>query len=375
MYAVLIALILGAKLLFDKLPRLTSRQRRLYFVASSFFFLFFLVAFRAPTVGTDMESYMNKFTLLREYPLWEILTRFYSERVEMGFALLSWITGLFTSHPQAIIVVSAAAFCIGMGHFVYRYADSHVFTAVILFACCGVYMYAFNITRQMIAVALLMNAWGLLTEKRLRPSLILFAVSLLFHITSFVFVLAYLFYFIREKKKPVAIIIGSGLFLVAIHRPLLLFLGKFMDAFSYMDNSKKKISASGIWAIWAIEIAIILLYLVYYFCKDTKRGKALLSRLPRPVFAIAPIEALCIPVFSGLYILFAILGTGFNYLDRLGVFFLPFCIFLFLNFGKRLHEQSPLLSRIYMLGLNVCFVAYFLLFATNLEHYRYAFMW
>ena len=88
-----------------------------------------------------------------------------------------------------------------------------------------------------------------------------------------------------------------------------------------------------------------------------------------------PITSLCVPVFSALYVIFSFLGTSFNYLDRFGIYFLPFCALLFVDFGKRLQEQSVLLARVYRVGLHVCFVAYFVLFATNLPHYVYSFMW
>jgi hypothetical protein len=73
--------------------------------------------------------------------------------------------------------------------------------------------------------------------------------------------------------------------------------------------------------------------------------------------------------------LFAVLGTSFNNLDRFGVYFLPFSALLFDNFGKRLRARSTRVYRIYRLGLHVCFVAFFLLFATRLTHYRYEFFW
>ena len=372
-YAALIALVYISKVIVDRLP-VSKRTRSLLFLTVSFAGMFFLCGFRASTVGTDMENYLQKYWEIHYHTWGDILTNFYTERIEIGFALLNKFLDLFTQNQHAIIIASALLFCLGAGRFVYRYTDDHL-TAVILLICGGTYLYTFNITRQMIAVALLLNAWGLLTEKKYKASVALFVISMLFHVTSFVFIIAYLFYFLRENKRAVTVIAGLGALLVLLHRPLLKLAAGVLDAFSYMDNSKQKLRAGGIWAVWAIILLIALIYLCYYFFGKTKPISRLQSKLPQPIGELSSVTTLCIPLFSALYVVFAIMGTGFNYLDRFGVYFLPFTIPLFIDFGKRLRDQSVVLSRIYLVGLHVCFVVFFLLFATNLEHYRYAFFW
>lgn len=374
MYVLLIALIYISKIVSNAIPRLSASKRKAWFIAVSFFFLFFLVAFRDSSVGTDIGNYLTKFTLIRNHSWGYVLTHFYTERVEIGFALLNKFLGLFTRQPQTIIVASAALFCAGSARFIYRYLDNSL-TAVILFTCCGLYMYSFNITRQMIAVALLVNAWGLLTEKKYRLSLTLFAVSMLFHVMSFVFVLVYIFYTLRHNKRAVTITVSVGAFLVLLHRPLLHLASLLTDKFSYLDNTKQRIHAGGIWAVWGIELAIAALYIAYYFLKDKPVFERVQRRLPHSVSEISATTSLCIPLFSALYIVFSVMGTTFNNLDRFGVYFLPFCIPMFIDFGKRLTEQNKTLGRIYLCGLHVCFVLYFVLFATTLDHYRYAFVW
>ncbi len=369
-YAILIAVVYISKLVYDRIPSLTARMRKLLFVGTSFTSLFVVCALRGVTVGTDMVSYMGKFVLLQDYSFADIFSGFYSERIEFGFALLNKLLGLVFTNPHIIIVVSALLFCVGAAVFVYRYTDDTL-TAVILLICCGMYLYAFNIIRQMIACALLMNAWGLLTQKRYGWSVALFVISMTFHITSFVFVIVYLFYFLKNNKTAVTITLAVGSLLAINYRRIIGFASLFTDSFSYLDNSKKRITPGGIWAVWAIEIALILVFLAYYYLSEKPVGQRLLKRLPCPIGYVDSTESLCIPVFSALYIIFAVMGSSFNYMDRFGVYFLPFCIPLFINFGNRLRQQSHGLARFYLVGLHTCFVAYFLLFASNLEHYRY----
>ncbi len=373
-YGALIVLICLAKVVFDRVPSLTAQRRKLYFIATAFFLLFFVCAFRDASVGTDMESYLSKYTLLSHHSLGNILTHFYSERVEIGFALLNKLLSYVFPFPQTIMVASTLLICGGFAVFIYRYVENY-FSAVLLFTCCGLYLYAFNATRQMIACALLINAWGLLTEKRFRLSLILVAVSLTFHITSAAFVLVYLFYFLRDNKKAITVILAVGALLAVNYRPLIRLASHFTDKFSYLDNSGKRINAGGIWAVWIIELLILSVYLLYYYANGTSRGNRLLSRLPHSLEGMSTTESLCIPAFSAMYIVFMILGTQFNNMDRFGIYFMPFSILLFNNFGNRLKEQSVLLARLYTVALHVCFILYFVFFATALPHYTYSFVW
>ncbi len=374
-YGTLILLIYLSKIIYDRMPALTEKRRKLMFLCTAFSLLFFVCAFRDVSVGTDMQSYLNKYALLSDYSLTDILSQFYSERVEIGFALLNKLLSLISPFPQTIIVVSTLLFCFGFAVFIYRYIDDYL-TAVILFTCCGMYIYAFNITRQMIACAILINAWGLLTEKRYKASVALFIISMTFHVTACAFLLVYLFYFLRDHKRAVAvtIVIGS---LCALNYNNLLRLAAllFSDKFSYLDNSRQKISAGGVWAIWSVEIVILVIYLLYYYLHKTSAGSRLLSKLPHPSAEISTVESLCIPVFTALYIIFIWMGTQFNYLDRFGVYFLPFCLLLFINFGNRIREQSEKLYRLYIVALHACSTVYFLFFASALPHYTYTFAW
>ena len=373
-YGVLIALIYLSKFIYDRIPALTEKRRKMLFLGTAFALLFFVCAFRHVSVGTDMQSYLNKYVLLSRYSFLDIFSGFYSERVEIGFALLNKLLSLISPFPQTIIIVSTFLFCLGCATFIYRYIDNDL-TAVILFTCGGMYMYAFNITRQMIACAILMNAWGLLTEKRYRASFLLFALSITFHVTSAVFILAYLFYFIRHNKTAVTITATIGLLLALNYIHIINFAAQFTDKFSYLDNSRQKIDASGVWAIWSVEIAVLATYLLYYYFRHTSTATRLLNKLPHPVSGISAVESLCIPVFVALYIIFICMGTQFNYMDRFGVYFLPFCMLLFINFGNRIKEQSIRLARIYTAAVHTCSVIYFVFFASALPHYSYMFMW
>ncbi len=371
-YVLLIALLYLSKWLFDRLPGLSAAARRWWFVVTAMVLWCIVCGLRDDTVGTDIENYLIKFIRLRDTPWQEVLTHFYTERVEIGFAVLNKLVGLITPQPHAVIFVSTALFAIGTGRFIYRYTDD-VLIAVIVLTCCGYYLYAFNITRQMIAVAILLNAWGELTERRVWSSAVLFGLSVLFHVTSLVFLVTYVVYALRNRRVAVGVTLGIGAVLLAGYRLWLKLLSHLTDAFSYLDNSQKTLRAGGIWLLWGVELTIILLFLAYYILQGSVRGRRWTAALALP--PTEPVVSLCYPLFTALYIAFSVLGTQFNNLDRLGVYFLPFCVPMFLEFRRWLRTQAVWWERVYLGALHGGFVGFFLFFSTNLPHYRYAFFW
>ncbi len=358
-YTVLIVFLYTAYGIPARLPHISDAIRRRWFITLACAGLCAVCALRSANVGTDMASYLQKFTALREYPWRHLLTHWYSERVEIGFALLCKAVGTVTAEPHAVMIVSAVIIFGGVGYVLYRESDDPL-TCVIVLTCCGWYLYTFNITRQMIAGVFLLIAWSMLTRRRILLCAVWFCAAVLFHVTAAVFILAFWIYAIRRHRTAITVTLGVGGLLAVLHPVLLGIAAAFTDSFSYLNNSREPIRAGGIWAVWTVECVIIAFYLwQYYFRRNS----------------IPETESLCSPVFCGLYILFAILGTSFNNLDRFGVYFLPFCATLFDNFGCQLRNRSVRLYRFYRLGLHACFVAFFLLFATRLPHYRYEFFW
>ena len=338
------------------------------YVFASFTMLFLISIFRDYGVGIDTQHYANKFLLIRKYSLGKILTSLYTERVEVGYALLNKLVGIFFTNPRAILVANSAVICYGMAHYVYRYAKTkHV--AVILFICCGAFLHSLNITRQMMSCVMMINSWGELTHKRYRNSAIWFLVGISFHITSVVFAVVYFFYYFRENKKLVLIAFGASLILAMFYRPILALLAKFISAFSYLDNSSDKVSAGGIWLVWIIEVLIAGYFITSYAMGD--KSKYLIDSKEH---WFPTEEMICVPIFVVYYIVFTFLGTHFNYLDRFGVYFMLFLIPLFSNFGKVIGKKLPKYRMIYWIGLQLSFIGYFLL-STRATQYHYAFGW
>lgn len=348
-----------------KLAHRDPEYIRKVIVMVSFTVLFLISAFRGPNVGIDTSHYMEKFEQIRQYSFLDIFTSFYTERVEIGYALMNKIVSLVaTSNSYLIIVVNSFIVCYGMAYYVIHFTDEDI-TPVILFACGGLFLHSMNIARQAIACVLLFNSWGTLNRKQYRTTAILFAVSILFHWTSVIFAAVYWFYFIRKKRAIFLSFIVISLVVLVNYQFIIDILGNLTDSFSYLGNTIEKVSANGIWAVWIIALLMAVYFMIHYIT-----GKRELLRFELPESICDPSQTACVPLYVVYYILLTYIGTQFNYFDRFGVFFLPFEILLFMNFGKVLKGKSEKLYKVYFVGLHVCFVG-FLLWTTRSGQFRY----
>lgn len=333
----------------------------------SFFVLFLLGALRGPGVGVDTPNYMNKFVLIQEYPITEILSSLYCERVEFGYALLNKLVGCFTQEPYAIIVVNSAIVCFGMAWYIANFTDSD-FVAIILFACGGMLLQSFNITRQMIACVFLLNSWGMLTHGRPKTAVLLFFAAFSFHWVSIIYAVVLFFYAFRRNRMVTGITIGVSFVVLMNYQTVINILSKFISVFSNISNPDNLTSANGVWAIWTVELTIAAFFLVCYF---SKRKSFLGFQIPEELQEES--HLLCEPLFVVYYVILTFIGTRFNYFHRFGTFFLPFAIPLFLNFGKTIKLKSEPLYKIYTVAMVVCFIGYFWLCSRSGQYRNYHF--
>lgn len=333
-------------------------------VLASFTVLFLISAFRGPNIGIDTYNYMEKFDQIRTHSFWDILTSLYTERVEIGYALLNKIVSLFTSNSYLIVVINGFLVCYGMAYYVIHYTKEDL-TPVILFACAGMFLQSMNVARQAIACVLLFNSWGALTRKQYKTTLVLFLISITFHWTSVIFCAVYFFYFFRSNKIVSISFMVLSFVVIANYELIIELLNTLTDSYSYLDNTRNRITANGIWAIWGIALVFALFFMIQYLAN---RQSLFGIKLPRGLRN--PRDLLCVPLYVVYYIVLTYIGTQFNYFNRLGVFFMPFEILLFMNFGRVLKHNSQLLYKIYIIGLHVCFIGYLLL-STSSGQFKY----
>lgn len=171
------------------------------------------------------------------------------------------------------------------------------------------------------------------------------------HTTALICILAYVIYLFKDNKfflKVAPIIV----LLVAVNykRVIAYFSIFFVSYSNYFKNKKTLTEAGGVAVIWAI-IIMLSLYCIY--------NKRKFSNMER-VYGI----------FCIICIITDILGMYFNYLDRLGTYFILFEILLIDSIANRIEDYS--FSKVYKIGVSASFLAYFLLSSLTSIQYQYS---
>ncbi|MEA5061225.1 MAG: EpsG family protein [Erysipelotrichaceae bacterium] len=184
---------------FLKLFIKNKKVERLIEVILCFGVLFAVSAIKADSVGTDTQAYIEAFNAITSKPFFELRYRSF----EPGFVLLYKIFGV--AHiPFRGFQIFLYLFVYGaLGLFVWKYSKNISFSAFMLI---GIGIFGFNLSGQRQALAMAICLIGLfvyLQGKRifsLIAFIIIVLIGCLFHVTSFVMLLA-----LFMRKRPLGL--------------------------------------------------------------------------------------------------------------------------------------------------------------------------
>ena len=330
--------------------------KKTVFLTLSFFTLAVIMGFRATSVGIDTLSYKNKFELIAEKSFGSLFESFYYEGIEIGYVLFMKMVSLLGGNYLMFQVLTSFIYCFGMARFI-RDNTGDPFTAVFLFLGTGMFLFALNGARQMVAVMIVANSWTYLKNKNYAASIALFLLSLIVHLTAIIFLLVYFCYFFKDREifikfVPVILLI-CALFYKEIAYIVSCIFTKYKSYLKYIGQGQ---DVGLVIVIWLI-VVVFSLYIIYGKKKFYEKGR------------FNSTDKL-IAIFSFAYFLLYALSASLRYIDRVAWFFMPFLLILFETFGKNL--QNNRLKQVYFFGLNICFVVYFLI-STNSAQYVYSF--
>lgn len=152
---------------------------------------------------------------------------------------------------------------VGVMYFIYKHSKNPL-VSVIIFMGIEFFTLSFTALRQMIAVAILVNSYTFIKDKKPIKFVLTVLLASLFHKTAIVFLIVYLFNYIKINKKTM--IIGGLIFLVSqiIGIELLTRIGSkiypsyFPKSPSFTTNGIKQ--AAVILVYWLIGIFIYYKY-------------------------------------------------------------------------------------------------------------------
>src|SRR5690625_2779375 len=197
------------------------------FILPSFTLLFFFSAFRGD-FNPDYTNYTTIFQLINSYSFIDAFK--VGIDIEFGFLLFNRLIGVFSSNVIYLFIITSFVILIGFYHQFNRYSAS-IWLSVLLFVTAGSFYASFNITRQMLAVAIIFAGSKYLYERKFFKYLLIVFSAFLFHKSALIMIPFYFILNFRIKFRNLLLFsIGTIILFLSFDRVL-----DFVQMFVY-DN-------------------------------------------------------------------------------------------------------------------------------------------
>lgn len=318
------------------------KRKKLFFLISSIL-LIAILGFRGKYVGEDTITYI-KIANSVEWLSWkEILSQFprssygrivyadgsyYTETMETGYLILNKIVMQIFHNPLYVQLLVATIICIGFMKFIYDNSEN-VFLSVWVFLCESLYISSFNGQRQLLAMAISIQAYTYVKNEKYMKACIYILIGALFHASALIYFLLLLISMIKKYKTGIKVsIVAMGVATVSLSAIAQIVSYIFPRYASYFHNSYWRGSVGGTVLVWAIEIFIFIV--IYRSEISNYQDYVCLAILP-------------------LYLGMEIIGIQLTAIGRVALYFRAFMILLFPGFLKYLKNRE--LKLVYLFGL------------------------
>lgn len=361
-YILLYVIVMGMGLYSNQKHYNKHSKRVLLFV--SFSLMTIVLGLRGITVGEDTSHYINVFNQAVNVSWSDIIhsngfhtayftNQFgYTDTIENGFLVVCKIIHWITDNPQVFLFIIACITNILFAKFIYDNCDD-VFFSTYIFLTESMFMLSFNGIRQLLAVAITLQAYTLIKKRKIKTALFLVVVAALFHVAALVALLAFPILLVKPNKEyrkfKYAIIAAIGIPLaIVIFRDV---ITRFVPRYTgYFLNNYWVNSLGGITVLWIVEFILILYMYKKKFVVDDSFGMSSLTLL---------------------YLTFELLGLQISAFSRIGWFFRPYLMMFFpiaLSYFKK--KNARYIRWFLVLLLTLLYLSY-----ASTPAREYAFFW
>ncbi len=159
-------------------------------------FLAILMGLKNYYVGTDTINYYNSFYYINEL-------KYIPSNLEWGYVLLNKFVYLFSDQFWVMNFVSSVIVIGGIFYYIYK-NSCNIFYSVLLFVLTFDYLAYYNIIRQGIAAAIMINAYTSVKQDKYLKASILTLIASLFHATALIF-FVFIIICVLQKKRNIFI--------------------------------------------------------------------------------------------------------------------------------------------------------------------------
>lgn len=237
------------------LKRYIATKSRLFFIV---LFFSILIGFRGNEVGADTENYLTMYERIGSFgyvgypePLFGYMILF-SNHIGLHFSIFLWLTSFITLTLIYKIII--------------KYSDDWGFSVFVLYGCYFVF-YMMNITRQLLAVSLVLYGYHFLYCRKTIRFIICVLLASLCHYSAIISLIVLFVRPIRFNRK-LAIISILALFvfgilvpeskIISVVGPYAHYLVDSTNGFRTAENVVAGIILMGFWSSLAIIVCFII---------------------------------------------------------------------------------------------------------------------
>lgn len=230
-----------------------DRSKKRYLIVVGII-MFLMIGLRHPSNGSgDTRFYYDFWEKMSSVKLSELKNIIENTDLEVGYQAVTWFLSQFLHNGQWQLIVSGAFFSYTVCSFIYRNCEN-VVLALMGFNCLGLFNFMVQGLRQAVAMCICLWALEMCKKKHFFGFMLLIAIAMLFHASSFIFITVY---FIKDIKLNIKgfFAITAGTVIVLSLLPKAFELANFLMNEHYGTGAGSK--EGGIFAI-IIYIAVLI---------------------------------------------------------------------------------------------------------------------
>ena len=289
-------------------------------------FLFFLLIFKADSVGTDTRTYKLVFDEM-------VSTGKISSNKDIAFYNLMLLFAKTIPNFYVFQLFSYVFFIVGLGLFAYKTTDRPILLLIVLFGT-PIFPLLFSGLRQMYAIIICCLS-SLLFLKCTKlyckiGSILVYLIAIFFHSSSIVFGIFFFYKLIKINNKTFFIFVASFLLFLLFSGDLLYFLYSFKDLEYFITSNTL-----------GVPINAIIFFIIFILCYFVNKRKG----------EITQYTVFLWPSF--LYTLIMSTSSSSYFLTRFGFYFAIFLCPLVTQTVKNLQFDDKKNKIIY---IGICFL-------------------
>lgn len=292
----------------------------------SCFVLWFFMALRDVSVGSDTKQYCYGFEQISKAKWFEIFSApvygvggGYKLLFEPGYRLFNWLVGLLSDSDQAITIASSSAIILLL-YWLIQKRSLHPIFSVWLYLTLGIFQTEMNMARNAIAILICYHALEFVKKKKPVPFTCAVLIAMTFHYSAILYLpVFWLVNYARLTKKVVIRLLSIAVIITltySLTRDYIVRVVPFQfRGYFYADTKRYESLLVG-----AMHVALILFVIV--FMNEKTRSQILHN------------QAVGTWMFL-LDILFFCIGFDLSYAARVAALFGPYLILYIPNLIER----------------------------------------